>query len=481
MALEDLTGPNKFITSLVNTNPLAADDRREGDDHIRGIKNVLLNTFPGVNKAIAFADYIRADGTVAMTAPLQLADGTSANPALAFASEPTLGFRRGAPGKVQLEGSLYTQSGGVHVNAAAGAPGGQDPALLTDATNLYLQTKAGNALVFAYATGALSYVNAANGRTIDLMDAGGHLRAPAGIFAGGTDFGFDFVSTSDRRLRFTTDNWRLGWESGSLVYRNNAGAALITVDGNGQTTAAANFAANGGNGVGLFASGYQSAGANTFVRYVWQCNPNWSEVWCMGIHESGNWAGLRFQANNGCVVDFKLSGGAGTAGTVVANLSGTASNASALNGRGGADFIHDNGTGNPEYIRNVGTTNLVCYINGAGEFNWAIGPSDARLKEDVQPSMVDSGAVIDALRFVEYRFGTFPPTEATPDGLAIDDGRLHSLGLIAQEARAALPDLVNSDGDWLSLNAQELAILALMECRALRGRMATLEALAAGV
>ena len=49
MALEDLTGSGKFITSLVPANPSSNDDRREGDDHIRGIKNVLRNTFPGLD------------------------------------------------------------------------------------------------------------------------------------------------------------------------------------------------------------------------------------------------------------------------------------------------------------------------------------------------------------------------------------------------------------------------------------------------
>ena len=52
MALEDLTGSSKFITSLVPANPLSSDDRREGDDHIRGVKNVLRNTFPGLNSAV---------------------------------------------------------------------------------------------------------------------------------------------------------------------------------------------------------------------------------------------------------------------------------------------------------------------------------------------------------------------------------------------------------------------------------------------
>src|SRR5262245_36010749 len=45
MALEDLTGPSKYLAALVRTNPTADDFGDEGDDHIRGLKNVLLNTF----------------------------------------------------------------------------------------------------------------------------------------------------------------------------------------------------------------------------------------------------------------------------------------------------------------------------------------------------------------------------------------------------------------------------------------------------
>lgn len=47
--LEDLTGVNKYISDLVNTNPDGSiDSKNQGDDHIRGIKNVILNTFPNV-------------------------------------------------------------------------------------------------------------------------------------------------------------------------------------------------------------------------------------------------------------------------------------------------------------------------------------------------------------------------------------------------------------------------------------------------
>jgi hypothetical protein len=51
MALEDLTG-TKYLDDLVATNPAVGDDVSEGDDHIRGIKNVLKTTLPNVTGAI---------------------------------------------------------------------------------------------------------------------------------------------------------------------------------------------------------------------------------------------------------------------------------------------------------------------------------------------------------------------------------------------------------------------------------------------
>jgi len=52
MALEDLTGV-KYINSLVSTNPVGATDYvSDGDDHIRGIKNVLLQTFANITGAV---------------------------------------------------------------------------------------------------------------------------------------------------------------------------------------------------------------------------------------------------------------------------------------------------------------------------------------------------------------------------------------------------------------------------------------------
>jgi microcystin-dependent protein len=56
MPLENLTGSDKFVNALVETNPVGSSDFiSDGDNHIRGIKNVLKNTFPNVTGAITAA------------------------------------------------------------------------------------------------------------------------------------------------------------------------------------------------------------------------------------------------------------------------------------------------------------------------------------------------------------------------------------------------------------------------------------------
>ena len=53
MSLEDLTGSGKFISDLIATNPVGSTDpKSEGDDHLRGIKNVLKNSLPNITGAI---------------------------------------------------------------------------------------------------------------------------------------------------------------------------------------------------------------------------------------------------------------------------------------------------------------------------------------------------------------------------------------------------------------------------------------------
>jgi len=82
MALEDLTG-TKYIDDLVSTNPAAGDNVSEGDDHIRGIKNVLKTTFPSIDGAITatdtelnYVDGVTSNVQTQLDAKLALAGGT---------------------------------------------------------------------------------------------------------------------------------------------------------------------------------------------------------------------------------------------------------------------------------------------------------------------------------------------------------------------------------------------------------------------
>jgi hypothetical protein len=83
MSLEDLTG-NKYINSLVSTNPVGSTDTKsQGDDHIRGIKNILLKTFPNLTGPVTAtqAELNILDGVTATAAELNILDGVTATAA----------------------------------------------------------------------------------------------------------------------------------------------------------------------------------------------------------------------------------------------------------------------------------------------------------------------------------------------------------------------------------------------------------------
>ena len=86
MALEDLTGSGKYIDDLVSTNPTATDNVHQGDDHIRGIKNVLKLTLPNVAGAITpthtelnYVDGVTSAVQSQLDAPVAKGDGSSAD------------------------------------------------------------------------------------------------------------------------------------------------------------------------------------------------------------------------------------------------------------------------------------------------------------------------------------------------------------------------------------------------------------------
>ncbi|MBR0899960.1 tail fiber protein [Bradyrhizobium tropiciagri] len=92
MALETFS----YITSLDSTNPAPTDGVVNGDDHMRGIKLTLKQTFPGATGPL----------TTVKGGHQSIDDGTAAAPAFTFTSEPTLGFYRSAAGTIACSGTL---------------------------------------------------------------------------------------------------------------------------------------------------------------------------------------------------------------------------------------------------------------------------------------------------------------------------------------------------------------------------------------
>jgi len=115
MALENLVGADKFIANLVPANPTGGDDKREGDDHLRGIKNVLVNTFPNVNGAVAATDEDLAVLTGAATTGFAAVDGTAALPGYSFKLQPWGMFR------IPAVGLGFAMSGAEILRMTAGA------------------------------------------------------------------------------------------------------------------------------------------------------------------------------------------------------------------------------------------------------------------------------------------------------------------------------------------------------------------------
>lgn len=93
MGLEAAT----LIHELDPANPVGgADPKGQGDDHIRMLKNVLLNTFPNVEAALA-ATHTQLDKTIlinALTAALELATYVPTLTNLANATSLANGFHK---------------------------------------------------------------------------------------------------------------------------------------------------------------------------------------------------------------------------------------------------------------------------------------------------------------------------------------------------------------------------------------------------
>ena len=67
-----------FIEDLVPTNPLGTDPKSQGDDHIRGLKETLVNQFTGLGSEAVTVSAGELNGFVGMVAAFAAAPGLPA-------------------------------------------------------------------------------------------------------------------------------------------------------------------------------------------------------------------------------------------------------------------------------------------------------------------------------------------------------------------------------------------------------------------
>lgn len=133
MPLEDLQGSNRFISHLDESNPIGAESKSQGDDHLRGIKNVLKNTFPNLTQA-AEPTAVELNRIVGLSSNLQekldaIDQAILEANAIASKSTPTgsiLAFAGSAPpeGFSLCDGGLLSRSGFASLFSVIGTESG---------------------------------------------------------------------------------------------------------------------------------------------------------------------------------------------------------------------------------------------------------------------------------------------------------------------------------------------------------------------
>jgi microcystin-dependent protein len=98
------------ISELNNANPGASDNLSQGDDHIRMLKAVLLNDFPGINAATTITPTPLNNLQAGIVG---FGDGTSGAPTARFASETSLGWYRVSAGKMGLSSGKRVVGNGL--------------------------------------------------------------------------------------------------------------------------------------------------------------------------------------------------------------------------------------------------------------------------------------------------------------------------------------------------------------------------------
>ena len=222
MALEDLTG-TKYIDSLNSSNPAAGDNVSEGDDHIRGIKNVLKTTFPSLDGAVTSTDaeLNLLDGVTATTTELNYVDGVTS--------------------------SIQTQLGTVSTTANAALPkagGAMTGAITTNSTFDGRDVATDGTKLDTVET------NADVTDTTNVTSAGALMDSECSSLASVKAINQGLTSTSSptfTTLNATTvdlGNWTVT-ESGGVLYFATSGTNKMKVDASGNLTVVGNVTAYG--------------------------------------------------------------------------------------------------------------------------------------------------------------------------------------------------------------------------------------------
>jgi len=167
MPLENLVG-NKFISDLNANWPAGTDLPDAGDDHIRGIKNVLQKTFPNVNGPVTLTEEDLNRGSVPAGSVLPF-----------YMAAAPVGWSR-TPGFTQTFGMRIVAS-----NVAGATFGGTDDPVLMDKvpshTHTFSAATGGNSVDHSHAfSGTSGYMNQNNVHNHSVNDPG-HAHGYSGV------------------------------------------------------------------------------------------------------------------------------------------------------------------------------------------------------------------------------------------------------------------------------------------------------------
>ena len=322
------------------------------------------------------------------------------------------------------------------------------------ATGIFTRLDAAEAAANTANTNASTAVTTANGAA---TTANAAMPKAGGTFTGTVNFaGVGGLTPAKVGLSDLTNNrqvMNLRGTAGNTIYigYNNGVVDLqventyfgstwpMSISGN---AANATYASNAGNASGVNGiTGWRYAAEGINPIYIW--------------------------ANNGGMGDQFLV----QPGNLSVNYANTANNANALGGQPTGFWIN-NASSSVANIRNDGASGLRAGISGYGDVTWNVLGSDRRLKKDIAPTQVDSLADIEKIEFKEFRY------RVLDSGFKIDDGRLHDVGVIAQELQALKAAWVIDTGnpeDWLTPNKDALLWSALHAIQQLSARVAELE------